>query len=255
MRKMLCRNPKMLQKMMLHSILMVCFACIVFCTDAFQNAIVNPSYARSLPSNIRYAAGAPGLHHLVMQMVSPPIKDVNGDTKNSINGDAINTDGTMDLLSKESTSSLAQAPSLQSIAPPNKRTLPSNWLGEKAYILSTAALIGLTTGTNIAVFKKAVEFVREILYGDGIELPPRIYELFNGAEAAFSDEHVLRLSEIIPVALAPAVGGLLVGVLLKVGGDLPPGLRDTVTEGKSTAWVSYVLFPYTIRIILLIIFC
>lgn len=252
MRRMLCRNPKMLQKMMLHSILMVCFACIVFCTDAFQNAIVNPIHARSLPSNIRYAAGAPGLHHLVLQMVSPRIEikeDVNGDTKKSINGDAFNTDGTMDLLPKESASPLAEAPSLQPMAPPNKRTLPSNWLGEKAYILSTAALIGLATGTNIAVFKKAVEFVREILYGDGIELPPRIYELFNGAGSAFSDEHFLRLSEIIPVALAPAVGGLLVGVLLKVGGDLPPGLRDTVTEGKLTAWVSYVFLPNTIRIL------
>ena len=115
---------------------------------------------------------------------------------------------------------------------PSSRILPSNWLGEKVYILFTAALIGLTTGTNIAVFKKAVECVREIMYGDGIPIPPRIEELIGTSLGSVDGgEQFFSLSEKIPLALAPAVGGLLVGILLKMGGDLPPGLRDSVTEG------------------------
>ncbi len=222
-----------MSKMAMHSIQILCIACIFFiCTDAFRNAAVNPIRPRSFTTNIRYGAGAPKSHRLVLQMVSPPIKeDVNGDTNKSYK-DVDNLDVTNDPLGKESVSSSAKAASLQPLASPNKRTLPRNWLGEKGYVLSTAALIGLATGTNIAVFKKAVELVREILYGDGIELPAWIDELYIGAGSAFSEEHFLKLSEIIPVALAPAVGGLLVGVLLKVGGDMPPGLRDTVTEGK-----------------------
>ncbi|KAL7451658.1 hypothetical protein ACHAWC_003483 [Mediolabrus comicus] len=97
-----------------------------------------------------------------------------------------------------------------------RRQLPSNWLGEKLYILSTAALIGLLTGSNIACFKTAVEFVREALYGDGVEL-------LRGSDI------LLRISEMLPLWLIPAVGGILVGLLLTIG-DMPPGLRDTVKE-------------------------
>jgi hypothetical protein len=100
--------------------------------------------------------------------------------------------------------------------PISRRKLPSNWLGEKLYILSTAALIGLLTGSNIACFKTAVEFVREALYGDGVEL-------LRGSDI------LLRISEMLPLWLIPAVGGILVGLLLSIG-DMPPGLRDTVKE-------------------------
>jgi hypothetical protein len=39
----------------------------------------------------------------------------------------------------------------------------------------------------------------------------------------------LRISEILPIWLIPAIGGILVGLLLKFG-EMPPGLRDTVKE-------------------------
>jgi len=110
-----------------------------------------------------------------------------------------------------------------------KRQLPSNWLGEKLYILSTAALIGIFTGTNIAVFKTAVELVREALYGDGIILPfinPSLWDELRGEEILI---FTLRISEILPIWLIPAIGGILVGLLLKFG-EMPPGLRDTVKE-------------------------
>lgn len=110
-----------------------------------------------------------------------------------------------------------------------KRQLPSNWLGEKLYILSTAALIGILTGTNIAVFKTAVELVRETLYGDGIILPflnPALWNELKGEEILTI---TLRFSETIPIWLIPAAGGILVGLLLKIG-EMPPGLRDTVKE-------------------------
>ena len=77
-------------------------------------------------------------------------------------------------------------------------------------------MIGLLTGSNIACFKTAVEFVREALYGDGVEL-------LRGSDI------LLRISEMLPLWLIPAVGGILVGLLLTIG-DMPPGLRDTVKE-------------------------
>lgn len=113
---------------------------------------------------------------------------------------------------------------------PSTRQLPTNWLGEKTYILFTAILIGLFTGTNIAVFKTAVEFVREALYGDGIKLPllnPTLWNAGGGELLFFS----LRISEVLPVSAIPVLGGLVVGLLLRFGGDMPPGLRDTVKEG------------------------
>lgn len=110
-----------------------------------------------------------------------------------------------------------------------KRELPSNWLGEKLYILSTAALIGILTGTNIAVFKTAVELVREALYGDGIILPFLNPALWNELKGEDILTITLRISEIIPIWLIPTFGGILVGLVLTIG-DIPPGLRDTVKE-------------------------
>mmetsp|Transcript_33793 Transcript_33793/g.69442 ORF Transcript_33793/g.69442 Transcript_33793/m.69442 type:complete len:795 (+) Transcript_33793:57-2441(+) len=108
----------------------------------------------------------------------------------------------------------------------DSRILPRNWLGEQIYILSTAALIGVCTGTNIAIFKKGVEFVRESLYGDGITFPLLVHSL--GGEELMM--YSLKMNDLFPVALIPAIGGLGVGILLKFGGDMPPGLRDTVRE-------------------------
>ena len=110
-----------------------------------------------------------------------------------------------------------------------KRQLPSNWLGEKLYVLSTAALIGILTGTNIAVFKTAVELVREALYGDGVILPFLNPALWNELKGEDILTITLRISETIPIWLIPAFGGILVGLLLTIG-DMPPGLRDTVKE-------------------------
>lgn len=141
--------------------------------------------------------------------MTPPVTqeavDVNNESTNGDDDDII-------------TASAIAIPVVIQSSPPviTRRQLPSNWLGEKLYILSTAALIGLLTGSNIACFKTAVEFVREALYGDGVEL-------LKGSDI------LLRISELLPLWLIPAVGGILVGLLLTIG-DMPPGLRDTVKE-------------------------
>ncbi len=160
--------------------------------------------------------------------MAPPVtqEELNGSsiTKDTRSGEAIVAElvAEADLPSME-TSVIISSPSSA------KRQLPSNWLGEKLYILSTAALIGILTGTNIAVFKTAVELVRETLYGDGIILPflnPALWNELKGEEILTI---TLRISETIPIWLIPAAGGILVGLLLKIG-EMPPGLRDTVKE-------------------------
>lgn len=167
-----------------------------------------------------------------MHMVSPALRDKNNGANQSTNGEIVAEIESVekirqDLQVPSSAVALAAAGAISNPNDPITRTLPTNWLGERGYILSTAALIGLATGTNIAVFKKAVECVREIMYGDGIEIPIWLHS------AAVDGEHYfLKFSETIPFPLAPAVGGLIVGILLKLGGDMPPGLRDTVTEGQ-----------------------
>lgn len=189
---------------------MVTLLICVFCIDAFHFPINKHLKAKTDRPKQGYCKPRLPLH-----MVSPLTQDVNTDASQSANGESVPQ---------------IETAILKSIAQPNKpssRSLPTNWLGEKGYILSTAALIGLTTGTNIALFKKAVEYVREILYGDGVDLS----WLNFGGGATIEGEFMFKLSETIPCALAPAVGGLLMGALLKFGGEMPPGLRDTVTEG------------------------
>lgn len=120
----------------------------------------------------------------------------------------------------------------------SSRQLPANWLFEKSYILFTAILIGLFTGTNIAVFKTGVEFLREALYGDGLNLKRLAIERASETHplvllddwGATIPQSVLNLSENIPISCIPIIGGLIVGMLLKFGGEMPPGLRDTVKE-------------------------
>jgi len=154
------------------------------------------------------------------------------------NGDALSTDN--ENVTQENAPSLASVPlNKASTASSSKsgittlkssRQLPTNWLGEKNYILFTAVLIGLFTGINIAVFKSAVEFLREVLYGDGIQLQalsPFLWKSGGEEILTFS----MKLSEIIPLSAIPALGGLFVGMLLRFGGEMPPGLRDAVKEG------------------------
>lgn len=127
-------------------------------------------------------------------------------------------------------------------SPRSSRQLPTNWLGEKNYILFTAVLIGLFTGINIAVFKTAVEFVREVLYGDGLNLQLISPYLWGGGDGGEEIRTLsLRLSEVLPISVIPAVGGLIVGLLLRFGGDMPPGLRDAVREGMNVSFSMTIL--------------
>lgn len=147
------------------------------------------------------------------------------DIDNEIESD--DTTSNQEEFSSDTVGGIDTTTTIESTTPTTtSRPLPTNWLGEKGYILSTAALIGLTTGTNIALFKTAVEYVREALYGDGVELPLFLHAIGADDMVVLS----LKVSENIPLWLTPAVGGLIVGLLLKVGGDMPPGLRDTVLE-------------------------
>eukprot|EP00970_Alexandrium_tamarense_P020198 scaffold14955_cov193-Alexandrium_tamarense.AAC.3 len=154
--------------------------------------------------------------------VGPPLMQ---DIDNEIESD--DTTSNQEEYSSDTVGGIDTTTTIESTTPTTtSRPLPTNWLGEKGYILSTAALIGLTTGTNIALFKTAVEYVREALYGDGVELPLFLHAIGADDMVVLS----LKVSENIPLWLTPAVGGLIVGLLLKVGGDMPPGLRDTVLE-------------------------
>lgn len=155
--------------------------------------------------------------------------DVNVDTTG--NGD----DANLMTIELEPAVSTAASPSTSGITAlsSTRQQLPTNWLGEKNYILFAAILIGLFTGTNIAVFKTAVEFVREIMYGEGtIVLPMLSPALWNSVEGEMIVDSI-KISEVVPTCLIPVFGGLFVGLLLKFGGDMPPGLRDTVKEGMS----------------------
>ena len=95
-----------------------------------------------------------GVFHLEM---APPLiqEDLNGDTIIEGNSEQVPftpDDGVVVSDASTSTSGFTAAKS--------SRQLPANWFGEKSYILFTATLIGLFTGTNIALFKTSVELVR-----------------------------------------------------------------------------------------------
>jgi hypothetical protein len=173
-------------------------------------------------------------HYNCMRMASPMIEE-------NLNGDAPLTN--VDQYPREETeadevsSSTTTTTRKLKTSSRRRQQLPTNWLGEKNYILFTAVLIGLFTGINIAVFKTAVEFVREVLYGDGINVHLISPYLWNSGVSGGVDEIrtvSLRLSEVLPISVIPAVGGLIVGLLLRFGGDMPPGLRDAVREGMKT---------------------
>ena len=139
---------------------------------------------------------------------------------------------------KEKISTTASSTSTSGItAARSSRQLPNNWLGEKTYILFTAVLIGLFTGTNIAIFKTFVEFVRKILYAfkaSSFTFDRTFLPLDSDVQLPFSGEMLttfsIHLSELLPLWATPVLGGLAVGALLRFGGEMPPGLRDTVKE-------------------------
>lgn len=186
----------------------------------------------------------------LLKMASPMIEeDLNGnasptdddddgglyprrETKNTI-------PSSQDSIKSETVSSTTK---LNTSSRRRRQQLPTNWLGEKNYILFTAVLIGLFTGINIALFKTAVEFVREVLYGDGINLQLVSPYLWNSGEEEIRTLS-LRLSEVLPISVIPAVGGLIVGLLFRFGGDMPPGLRDAVREGMTKCFISDSALP------------
>uniref|UniRef100_A0A7S3KZV1 Chloride channel protein n=1 Tax=Amphora coffeiformis TaxID=265554 RepID=A0A7S3KZV1_9STRA len=80
-----------------------------------------------------------------------------------------------------------------------------------AHDLSLAAIVGLVSGILIAIFKFSIEFVRRAFYEQSI------WE-WNPATAA----------------VIPALGGLVVGLLILVG-NFSPGLRQTVEDVDQAA--------------------
>ncbi|KAL7444061.1 hypothetical protein ACHAXM_009276 [Skeletonema potamos] len=198
------------------------------CCHAFSSSLHRGLRHRAL-TNIDSPLQHYSKHAIVPLAMTPPV------TQAELNGDSISKATLVEEevardFDVDDDGDLTPVATSVVIAPSStKRQLPSNWLGEKLYILSTAALIGIFTGTNIAVFKTAVELVREALYGDGIILPfinPSLWDELKGEEILIFS---LRISEILPIWLIPAIGGILVGLLLKFG-EMPPGLRDTVKE-------------------------
>jgi len=185
----------------------------------------------------------------MMRMASPMLQeDMNGDASLTDDEQYPNRDTVESPTSSQATITSDNKPSTTTTklksSSRRRQPLPTNWLGEKNYILFTAVLIGLFTGINIAVFKTAVEFVREVLYGDGINLQLISPYLWGGGGGGGGSgdggEEIrtlsLRLSEVLPISVIPAVGGLIVGFLLRFGGDMPPGLRDAVREGMNVSF-------------------
>jgi len=186
-----------------------------------------------------------GHYHLQMK---PPLiqeEELNGDATSNADEKqpSIETEVVVTtVVDKEQLSKSTASTSTSGItASTSSRQLPTNWLGEKTYILFTATLIGLFTGTNIAIFKTVVEFVRRLFYsyqssssftydrtflplgegsGEGLQLPLLEIQTFS-----------MRLAEVLPLWAIPVLGGVAVGAILRFGGDMPPGLRDTVKEG------------------------
>lgn len=206
---------------------------------AFQMTRNGLSYGRALGATTRrrhisISNSRPNNNNGSLQMAPPVIEeDLNGDTIIDVtaNNGQLQSDSDdvqIEPLIPRPSSSSTSTGGIISVS--STRQLPTNWLGEKSYILFTATLIGLFTGTNIAVFKTAVEFVREAMYGNGIKLP-MVSPLFwnSGGEEIF--EISVKAREILPLSAIPVVGGLIVSALLRFGGDMPPGLRDTVREG------------------------
>jgi H+/Cl- antiporter ClcA len=74
------------------------------------------------------------------------------------------------------------------------------------YDLMEAGLVGILTGIFVAAFKLSIDFLRDFTYG--------------------SDA---LAGNLIAVALIPAAGGVLVGILKEIGASsFPPGLRGTI---------------------------
>ncbi len=176
-----------------------------------------------------------------MRMASPMVeKDLNGDAPHSEDGQYPRGESGERPSSRNSiTASDDVSSNTTKLITSSRRQqhLPINWLGEKNYILFTAVLIGVFTGINIAAFKTAVEFVREVLYGDGVSLQLVSPYIWNSGGVGGGGEEFrtlsLRPSEVLPISVIPAVGGLIVGLLLRFSGDMPPGLRDAVREGMT----------------------
>jgi H+/Cl- antiporter ClcA len=75
-----------------------------------------------------------------------------------------------------------------------------------AYVLCQAGLLGMLTGWMVGIFKLSIDAVSHLFY-----------------------HHSLATRTRLPftVALIPAIGGLLVGILSRIG-QFPPGLRGTI---------------------------
>ena len=212
-----------------------------------QPLVVHSSTSRSIISDVHRSKTR-------IQMKSPLIQE------EDLNGGATDENDIIEVAEVEvvdSSSKLSAASSgITSIK--SSRQLPTNWLGEKNYILFTSVLIGLFTGTNIAIFKSLVECVRELFYAfkassftfertflplgdslgsggggsDGLitKLPlfsPILWDDSGGGEEIRNFS--LRLAELLPLWAIPVIGGIIVGGLLRLG-DMPPGLRDTLKE-------------------------
>jgi hypothetical protein len=80
------------------------------------------------------------------------------------------------------------------------------YLQSEAYHLIPPALVGVSVGVAVAIFKLSVEGLREFSYGN--------YPLPSNPEL---------------LLLIPTFGGLLVG-LIRLLGVLPPGLRETIEQ-------------------------
>jgi H+/Cl- antiporter ClcA len=90
-----------------------------------------------------------------------------------------------------------------------------------AYVLCQAGLLGMLTGWMVGIFKLSIDAVSHLFYHQSLATRARLP---------------------FTVALIPALGGLLVGMLGRIG-QFPPGLRGTielVDEGANKPQTSFI---------------
>lgn len=86
------------------------------------------------------------------------------------------------------------------------------------FLLSRAAIVGILTGMGVSGFKISIDTIRQVTYG-----------------TISSVESIDNLSESFFMLIIPALGGVMVSLLLFLFGEFSPGLRGTVAEVDASA--------------------
>ena len=86
-----------------------------------------------------------------------------------------------------------------------------------SYLLIQASAVGIVTGWSVGIFKMLIDVVKTIAYA-GI----------GGTSATASAGSLKAWQKLLWLPFIPALGGVLVALLSKLGGGFPPGLKGVI---------------------------